>query len=435
MKLIACFILLPLLISACGSAAVLKEKTSLPMQPNSIKSEPIIESDIVRFLSKDPKIQQLKLAVENGALNRKLIEQSMRPQVNANSSIGGANDGSNAELAGTLQFNLTKDADLTGAVEQRNNIVDYETEISRLSILAQANERLYAILSNLISADAANEKIGIIDEGMQEYEKVAGLIEAAHSVGALPKGKYLEIKNQVSDVEIMKSQIELTRDLALAKLEIELSGANSKVKKILDKNKQTVAKLKVANGLDGSVNKINKLRSAILEENLKLETNSSKWNGSYASSITSSVQGDPSVFAGVQLIKPVYDAGQSHTRMQIIKNQLVQTSLDLASLERDVKTAFLSLEKTKRNMNEGLQLLSNKIDNLYSAQTDLERRRAAGKAQLEELAGNIIAIANTRLKQSEVNFEFKKAKLDYLILNQSLYSAVLSKNEIRQLMN
>ena len=86
-------------------------------------------------------------------------------------------------------------------------------------------------------------------------------------------------------------------------------------------------------------------------------------------------------------------------------------------------------------MNEGLQLLSNKIDNLYSAQTDLERRRAAGKAQLEELAGNIIAIANTRLKQSEVNFEFKKAKLDYLILNQSLYSAVLSKNEIRQLMN
>ena len=221
----------------------------------------------------------------------------------------------------------------------------------------------------------------------------------------------------------------------MAKLEIELSGANSKVKKILNKNKQTVTKLKVANGLDGSVNKINKLRSAILEENLKLETNSSKWNGSYASSITSSVQGDPSVFVGVQLIKPVYDAGQSNTRMQIIKNQLVQTSLDLASLERDVKTAFLSLEKSKRNMNEGLQLLSNKIDNLYRAQTDLERRRAAGKAQLDELAENIIAIANTRLKQSEVKFEFKKAKLDYLILNQSLYSAVLSKNEIRQLMN
>ena len=145
-KFSAYFFLLPLLISACGSAALLKGKPSVSIQPNSIKSQPAIESDIVQFLSKDPKIQQLKLAVDNGALNRKLIEQSMSPQVTANSSIGGANDGSNAELAGTLQFNLTKDADLTGSVEQRNNIVDYETEISRLSILAQANERLYAII-------------------------------------------------------------------------------------------------------------------------------------------------------------------------------------------------------------------------------------------------------------------------------------------------
>ena len=131
----------------------------------------------------------------------------------------------------------------------------------------------------------------------------------------------------------------------------------------------------------------------------------------------------------------MYDAGQSAIRSSLIQNQIDQTQLELSGLKKAVGIAYESLRVAKATLDEQLQLNSDKLDNLLENKRELEIRKDAGKAQLEELAQSVIDISNAKIKLIDLTYLFDKSKLDYLLLNQSIYSSVLDDDEILQLLN
>ena len=193
--------------------------------------------------------------------------------------------------------------------------------------------------------------------------------------------------------------------------------------------------LKFSNSLDAYIEKTNTESVAILKEKLEIEEKSSQWNGAYAANLTSSHGNSLSGFVGIRLTKPVYDAGQSAIRSSLIQNQIDQTQLELSGLKKAVGIAYESLRVAKATLDEQLQLNSDKLDNLLENKRELEIRKDAGKAQLEELAQSVIDISNAKIKLIDLTYLFDKSKLDYLLLNQSIYSSVLDDDEILQLLN
>lgn len=131
----------------------------------------------------------------------------------------------------------------------------------------------------------------------------------------------------------------------------------------------------------------------------------------------------------------MYDAGQSAIRSSLIQNQIDQTQLELSGLKKAVGIAYESLRVAKETLDEQLQLNSDKLDNLLENKRELEIRKDAGKAQLEELAQSVIDISNAKIKLIDLTYLFSKSKIDYLLLNQSIYSSVLDDDEILQLLN
>jgi len=302
-------------------------------------------------------------------------------------------------------------------------------------VLSKVNERVFSILNSVLSTDAMDRKIELIDAGLNEYESVKGLIEASQKVGAISKGKVLEIKNQVAEVQLLRSQFDLARATERANFEIETGEASASVKRKLRAGVDEVISHRAYGELDPSVIRINVLSKLVLENNLSIEERVSEWSGNYSANVTSARSEELTGFVGIQLFKPVYDAGQSQIRQELILNQIDQSDLELADQEKKVKVAFEALKEAEKTLQIQTKLNSEKLNNLVKNQEELEIRKAAGKANLEEQAQGIVDIANARIKLIDLKLQFEKAKLEYLLLNQTLYSLVLNEDEVTQLLH
>ena len=433
MNKIALSIAVCLHLVACGTVAPVNEENTVTSE--GAVAEHSVKSELVHFFLSDPSVERLKLGVQRSNLERRLIEASLEPQVTASSNLGAASPDGDVEAAATVQVGLTKDADFNGLSALRKKIIDHQEEISRLSVLSKVNERVFSILNSVLSTDAMDRKIALIDAGLNEYESVKGLIEASQKVGAISKGKVLEIKNQVAEVQLLRSQFDLAGATERANFEIETGEASASVKRKLRAGVDEVISHRAYGELDPSVIRINMLSKLVLENNLSIEESVSEWSGNYSANVTSARSEELTGFVGIQLFKPVYDAGQSQIRQELILNQIDQSDLELADQEKKVKVAFEALKEAEKTLQIQTKLNSEKLNNLVKNQEELEIRKAAGKANLEEQAQGIVDIANARIKLIDLKLQFEKAKLEYLLLNQTLYSLVLNEDEVTQLLH
>jgi len=318
-------LILPIILVGCGSINPISNNSTDEQVSVGIKVE-VAQSDIVQFILADPEITRLKLGVQRSEIERRLMRASLEPQVSASSNLGAGASSGELKPAGTIQVGLSKDADLSGTSLSRLGIIDKQEQIASKSILEIVNQRLFSILNAMISIEAMDQKINLIDDGLDEYQGVKGLIETSQRMGVISRGRVLEINNQVTEVKLLRSQFELTKDTAQTTLDLELRNTNPSVINKLKNSSNTIINQKIKSDLDQVVYELNDLNLGILEDNLQIEQNSSQWNGSYAASITSTEGEEASGFLGIQLIRPVYDAGQSEIRQELIKNQMEQTS-------------------------------------------------------------------------------------------------------------
>jgi hypothetical protein len=390
-------------------------------------------SPLVRQLLLDPEITRLLYAKNEKKLQLNLLMAELEPMVTASSSAGGIIDDDDQGLSGTVQVGLSKDADLNNLSDIKKDIIKNDVIISNVELIKSLNLKIHAVLVAVNSLTTADQKLEILQQGLQEYGTVKKLIDKSHQVGVITKGQYLKIQGQLNDIEIVLENLELQRENSKQILAIELSDSYEDFMPAFNEGLSKIEAASLDKSLDDSVLKLNAAVLGNINNNIILEKKSQLWNGEYKASLSSVIGDDASGFLGINLTKPVYDGGRSEARIALLKSKRLQAETEEKKVYKEVSLALNSLQASKSTAKKQASLLSEKLENLLAIKKDLEVRQSSGKAQLEDVAQNYLDIANAKIQVIDSDSLLLKSKIDYVLLQQRAYYYTLTGNEITQI--
>jgi len=392
-----------------------------------------VTSPLVRQLLSDPEITRLIFAKNEKKLQLDLLTAELEPMVTASSSAGGIIEDDDQGLSGTVQFGLSKDADLNNLFDVKKDIIQNDVTISNVELIRALNSKIHAasVAVNLLTA--ADQKLEILQQGLQEYGTVKKLIDKSHQVGVITKGQYLKIQGQLNDLEMVLENLELQKENSKQTLAIELGES---YEDFMPEFNEGLSKIKAASfdkAIDDSFLKLNAAVLGNINNNIILEKKSQLWSGEYRASLSSVIGDDASGFLGINLTKPVYDGGRSEARIALLNSKRLQAETEEKKVYKKVSLALYSLQANKSTAKKQASLLSEKLENLLAIKKDLEVRQNSGKAQLEDVGQNYLDIANAKIQVIDLDSLLLKSKIDFVLLQQRAYDYFLTGNEITQI--
>lgn len=392
------------------------------------------KSFVIESLLGNPKVAEAKLDLENLSNERDTIEAEASPLVTASSDVGVAGLDDESMTAGRIELSVSKDADINKIKEDRLEALIYQKSIRINEVIKASNEHIYKLLTASLNYQSAKLKLNVIDKGVADYEEIKGLIDASRKVGLMSNGQFLKIQEQLNEVQLVRSRIDLEHAAADITLKKKLKDNYLAGKSLLKRSLKTITETKPRRAINSYA--VNALKSAplIAEINLKVEEKSSKWNGSFNANATAIKEGDNRIFAGFRFAKPVYDGGRSKARQETLKNQVLKANLQLERLEEEVALSYLQLKQGQTSFFEQNQRLEKKVEFLEKVKVDLDVRQSAGKAQLRELAQVIVDIATTKLELINLEAQKTQATIDFLLLTQNLHSTLLDDEELKEIL-
>ena len=153
----------------------------------------------------------------------------------------------------------------------------------------------------------------------------------------MSKGQYLKIQSQLNDIEMNREQLQLQKDSAEVTLDIEL-GEN--FKRFMPGFKDGLTRINRAsldNSFDESILALNKAIVANIDNNIVIEKKSKLWNGAYRASLSSVLGDDVGGFLGINLTKPLYDAGDRRVGLQFFKTRRLQAETETKTVKKNGK--------------------------------------------------------------------------------------------------
>ena len=388
---------------------------------------------LVQQLLLDPEVVRLLFAKNEKELQLNLLMAELEPMVTASSSAGGIIEDDDQGLSGTVQVGVSKDADLNNLFDVKKDIIQNDVTISNVELIRALNSKIHAVSVAVNLLTAADQKLEILQQGLQEYGTVKKLIDKSHQVGVITKGQYLKIQGQLNDIEMTLENLELQKENAKQTLSIEL-GKN--YQDFLPVFNEGLSKIKAASfdkSLDDSVLKLNTAILDNINNNIILEEKSKLWSGAYKVSLSSVIGGDVTGFLGINLSKPVYDGGRSKARIALLQSKRLQAEAEEKKVYKKVDLAFNSQQANKSTAKKQASLFSEKLEDLLAIKEDLEVRQNSGKAQLEDVAQNHLDIANVKIQVIEADSQLLNSKIDYVLLQQRAYDYILTGNEMAQI--
>ena len=426
-------ITLTILLSGCMVNSPNRVNTSDTLLLDQSIPEKKLTSPLVRQFLSDPEITRLIFAKNEKKLQLDLLVAELEPMVTASSSAGGIIEDDDQGLSGTVQVGLSKDADLNNLFDVKKDIIENDVTISNVELIRALNLKIHAILVAVNILTAADQKLEILQQGLQEYGTVKKLIDKSHQVGVITKGQYLKIQGQLNDIEMVLENLEFQKENAKQTLAIEL-GKN--YQDFLPVFNEGLSKIKAASfdkSLDDSVLKLNTAILDNINNNIILEETSKLWSGAYKVSLSSVIGGDVTGFLGINLSKPVYDGGRSKARIALLQSKRLQAEAEEKKVYKKVDLAFNSQQANKSTAKKQASLFSEKLEDLLAIKEDLKVRQNSGKAQLEDVAQNHLDIANVKIQVIEADSQLLNSKIDYILLQQRAYDYILTGNEMAQI--
>ena len=204
---------LSVLLTGCMGSGSLK--TDLP-KSLLVTGEDLVEkravTPLVRQLFLDPEITRLQFTKNEKQLQLRLLLTDLEPMVTASSSAGAIADDDDTELSGSVQLDLSKDADLNNLFSVKKNTIKNDRIISNIELMNAVNLKLHTVLDALNSYTSSSQMLEIIRQGLDEYSDVKALIDTTHRIGAMSKGQYLKIQSQINDIEMNREQLRLQKN-------------------------------------------------------------------------------------------------------------------------------------------------------------------------------------------------------------------------------
>ena len=426
-------ITLTILLSGCMVNEPGGVDTSVTLLLDKSIPEKRVTSPLVRQFLSDPEITRLIFAKNEKKLQLDLLTAELEPIVTASSSAGGIIEDDDQGLSGTVQFGFSKDADLNNLSEIKKDIIKNDVTISNVELIKALNLKIHAVLVAVNLLTAADQKLEILQQGLQEYETVKKIIDKSHQVGVVTKGQYLKIQGQFNDIEMVLENLELQKENSKQTLAIELGESYEDFMPAFNEGLSKIKAASFDKSIDDNVLKLNSAILGNINNNIILENKSQLWSGEYRASLSSVIGDDVSGFLGINLTKPVYDGGRSEARIALLNSKRLQAETEEKKVYKKVSLALNSLEANKSTAKKQASLLSEKLENLRAIKKDLEVRQNSGKAQLEDVAQNYLDIANAKIQVIDSDSLLLKSKIDYVLLQQRPYDYILNGNEITQI--
>ena len=377
-------LLLAILLSGCMVNSPNRVNTTNTLWLDQSIPDRKLSSPLVRQFLSDPKITRLLFAKNEKKLQLNLLMAELEPVVTASSSAGGIIDDDDQGLSGTVQVGLSKDADLNNLFDVKKDIIENDVTISNVELIKALNLKIHAVLVAVNSLTTADQKLEILQQGLQEYGTVKKLIDKSHQVGVITKGQYLKIQGQLNDIEMVLENLELQKENSKQILAIELGESYKDFMPAFNEGLSKIEAASFDKSLDDSVLKLNAAILDNIDINIILEKNSQLWNGEYRASLSSVIGDDASGFLGINLTKPVYDGGRSEARIALLKSKRLQAETEEKKVYKEVSLALFSLQASKSTAKKQASLLREKLENLLAIKKDLAVRQNSGKAQLED---------------------------------------------------
>ena len=426
-------ITLTILLSGCMVNTPNRVDTSDTLLLDKSIPEKKVTSPLVRQFLSDPEITRLSFSKNEKKLQLDLLTAELEPMITASSSAGGIIEDDDQGLSGTVQVGLSKDADLNNLFDVKKDIIENDVTISNVELIRALNLKIHAVLVAVNSLTAADQKLEILQQGLQEYGTVKKLIDKSHQVGVITKGQYLKIQGQLNDIEMVLENLELQKENSKQTLAIELGDSYEDFMPAFNEGLSKIEAASFDKSLDDSVLKLNAAVLGNINNNIILEKKSQLWNGEYRASLSSVIGDDANGFLGINLTKPVYDGGRSEARIALLKSKRLQAETEEKKVYKEVSLALFSLQANKSTAKKQASLLREKLENLLAIKKDLEVRQNSGKAQLEDVAQNYLDIANAKIQVIDSDSLLLMSKIDYVFLQQRAYGYILTGNEITQI--
>ena len=250
-------ITLTILLSGCMVNIPDRVNTSDTLLLDKSIPEKKVTSALVRQFLSDPEITRLSFAKNEKKLQLDLLTAELEPMVTASSSAGGIIEDDDQGLSGTVQVGLSKDADLNNLFAVKKDIIENDVTISNVELIRALNLKIHAVLVAVNSLTAADQKLEILQQGLQEYGTVKKLIDKSHQVGVITKGQYLKIQGQLNDIEMVIENLELQKENSKQILAIELSDSYEDFMPAFNEGLSKIEAASFDKSLDDSVLKLN----------------------------------------------------------------------------------------------------------------------------------------------------------------------------------
>jgi outer membrane protein TolC len=426
-------IMLSIILSGCVGNDYLKRGNTKTISIEKRQSVKNNVTALVHQLLLDPEVTRLKFVQNEKIIQLDLLTAELEPMVTASSSAGGIIDDDDQGLSGTVQVGVSKDADLNNLFDVKKDIIENDVTISNVELIRALNLKIHTVLVAVNSLTTADQKLEILQQGLQEYGTVKKLIDKGHQVGVITKGQYLKIQGQLNDIEMVLENLELQKENSKQTLTTELGESYDDFMPAFNKGLSKIKAGSFDKSLDDSILKLNTAILGNIDNNIILEKKSQLWNGEYRASLSSVIGDDASGFLGINLTKPVYDGGRSEARIKLLKSKRLQAETEEKKVYKEVSLALYSLQANKSTAKKQASLLREKLENLLGIKKDLEVRQNSGKAQLENVAQNYLDIANAKIQVIDSDSLLLKSKIDYVLLQQRAYDYILTGNEITQI--
>ena len=380
----------------------------------NIANIPDPRADILEYLKyaieMSPDILALRQAELGAESNVLLAISKTRPQLSANSQIGGYS--ADASLGGFQEgasINVTASQLLFdgGQVDGEISISRLQLEISRLATKGETNRISAEAAGAIIAISLAEQELEALSKFKKEIKPHAAQLERMAGSGLIDRSIIDEISSQLLEIDI--SEEEAKSNLRLAQVEYSKFFGD-----LQSPRKSPEFPLSISSKIEGDLVpngtpavRERALRALLAEKQVEVARSafSPKVNAQLGSSSPMNADESISAQAGILISYQLSDGGAREAKLSAAKNNLEQSLSTLQSTVENTEGVLRQLQERAVSAMEIIELSEQKfpilLDQLRVAETQIQ----TGQADISKVFG-------IKLQTNQLESRIRRAKAD-----------------------
>lgn len=321
-------------------------------------------------------------------------------QVTANGNIGGRfNSDETTDPVVTANLQAVRVIDDGGRIDSAIILADLQAEQSIIDFALTGDAYVQRLLTRIISRNAAQQTMRLIDANLARYEARRPLLDAAVANGVMTNADVLEIDALRNDIQTTRLDAEITLiddDLAL---ENDLAGFDVAQVTALMLQRFEARQTLPLTAAPAPARAQAMLRQQALQAGLLQEIASTRPETNFRTSLSVPIDetGGVSAFVGIDMSFVLADGGASAARQAAIAQREQAANLDRTALDRQIATAQDALRAKRQATARQRDLINRRLRISRDRLTEMEQLLRAGRSDIADIGREILSGAQAQI--------------------------------------